>query len=190
VATFCVGTVGVGCLVVGGAALGYGAYTSYQRWSDPNVSAQDKLNLAADWAGGIAGGAGLLRAGVGGTATAARTPAQESRAIIQRAADEVTARGPGWLEQWLSAGQLKAIAKNPGLRPAYLGYRYHQAVAKAIPENLRGRITYSYRGVDFTDSLLQTRIELTTVGDLAAHQLQYGVPTPILDYVTYTLPGG
>ncbi len=63
----CVGSVGVGCVVVGAGLLTYGAATSVQTLSDPTVSAQDKVNLLADWVGGLSGGstASVIKTGAG-----------------------------------------------------------------------------------------------------------------------------
>jgi len=63
-AIVCVGTFAVGCVVVGGTLLGYGLYSSGRTLADTTVSAQDKANLLADWAGGFTGGYGLVRAGI------------------------------------------------------------------------------------------------------------------------------
>lgn len=57
-----------------------------------------------------------------------------------------------------------------------------------MAKELGGAYRYSYRGVDFTNKVTGAQVELTTVGDLAAHQATYGPVSPILDYVTYTLP--
>jgi hypothetical protein len=84
----------------------------------------------------------------------------------------------------LSASQRAAATRYPNLERAYLGYRFHQAVAA----ELRQTFAYSYRGVDFTEIATGVQVELTTTSELLAHQARYGGASNILRYVTYGFP--
>lgn len=83
----------------------------------------------------------------------------------------------------LTSAQELAASRREGLRPAYQGYNFHQAVR----DELLGRFRYSYRGPDFTQVETGIQFELTTLGQLAGHLDRYPWLTPD-QVVTYTLP--
>jgi hypothetical protein len=108
----------------------------------------------------------------------------DEAAVVQAAAARITSRGTGYIDALLSPAQRAAGGTYPNLLQAYRGYVLHQQVALAVAD----RFTYSDRGVDYTSIQTGVQVELTTVRDLAAHQIRYGQPGPGLGYATYSWP--
>jgi RHS repeat-associated protein len=123
-----------------------------------------------------------INAGLSGEATA---PVSYAEHAVTDATSRVLSRGPAFIENMLSPAQRLAAEANKNLYPLFRGFRFHQAVAAEVERLTAGRVTYSYRGVDFLDVIDRVRVELTTVADLAAHKRRYGVPNDLLRYVTY-----
>jgi RHS repeat-associated protein len=109
------------------------------------------------------------------------------RTIVSVAAQEQADLGVNGLRQLMSLRQRAAFDSNPAAGSRFLGQTVHNQTAGALEELYGGRFQYQRVGPDFIDTSTGQRIELTTPGQVGAHQAKGGAYKNAA-YSTYVLP--
>lgn len=86
----------------------------------------------------------------------------------------------------MASGPVSPINAAPERATRFLGHAIHRAVAAELRSEHGGWFEYApSRGVDYTDALTSTRVELTTFAQKGAHEARPGHAGT--EYVLYDL---
>lgn len=134
-----------------------------------------------------AGDADVLVHNTGGSGGAcpAAGAVPSARELVETTARAQAARGTDELMKALSTSERAAMERAPWLWRPMLGQAVHRSTRDALEEAYPGRFQYFTRGPDFLDTSTGDWLELTTPGQVRAHELRPGYE--IAEMCTYTL---